>query len=160
MKPTLTLVAVLLVIGVSAEAGEARLLVAALAWTLAGGGMLIAGVHWSLTSPPGRASLVMAAAAATGWAKERFVLRRRAEQNAERILASNDGRCLGGAFSWPAWLFVAAMAAAGATLRHSPVSRILLGFVYVAVGVALLLGSAVSWRCWARLRGSPASTAT
>lgn len=137
-----------------------RLLLAGLAWSLTGSGMLAAGIHWSLVAPPWRAGLVLAGAAATGWAKERFVLHRRAEQNAGRILASEDGRCAGGAFSWQAWLFVAAMIAAGATLRHSPVSRLLLGFVYVAVGVALLLGSGVSWRHWMRLRGSPAGAAS
>ncbi len=118
--------------------------------------MTIAGIRWSLSAPPWRATLVIAAAAAGGWVKERLVLHSRAERNAGRILASEDGRCLGGAFSWQAWLFVAAMVAMGAGLRHSPVSRTLLGFVYVAVGVALLLGSVVSWRQWMRLRAASA----
>ncbi len=133
-----------------------RLLLAGLAWSLTGCGLLAAGIHWSLVASPWKAALAVAAAAAAGWAKERFVLRRRAERNVDRILASEDGRCLGGAFSWQAWLFVPAMIVMGAALRHSPVSRIVLGFVYVAVGVALVLGSVVSWRQWIRLRGAAA----
>ena len=138
---------------------KTRLLLAGLAWTAVGSGMLAAGIHWSLTARPWGTALVLAGAAATGWAKERFVLHRRAEQNADRILASEDGRCVGGAFSWQAWLFVIAMIVLGATLRRSPVSRVLLGFVYVAVGLGLLLGSLVSWRHWSRLRANPTGAA-
>jgi hypothetical protein len=103
---------------------------------------------------------VLALAAALGWAKSRFILRRRAELNAERILASEDGRCAGGAFSWQAWLFVVAMMAAGAVLRRTGVSRLLLGFVYAAVGAALLFASAATWKHWRRLRSEPSGAAS
>jgi hypothetical protein len=137
-----------------ASSRTTRLLLAGLAWSVTGAGLLAAGVHWSLAAPPRRATLVLAVAAAGGWAKARFVLRRRAEENAARILASEDGRCAGAAFSWQAWLFVALMMAMGVALRRSAVSRLWLGFIYAVVGAALLFASAVSWRHWARLRAS------
>ena len=123
---------------------------------MTGAGLLAAGIYWSLAAPPLRATAFLAVAAAGGWAKARFFLRRRAERNAERILASEDGRCAGAAFSWKAWSLVPLMMAAGFALRHSAASRPWLGLVYVAVGVALLVASAVSWRHWARLRAARA----
>ena len=135
-----------------ASSRRTRLLLAGLMWTGVGIGLFEAGAHWLFSAPPGRAALVLAAAAAAGWAKGHFLLRGRAEANAARIVASDDGRCAGGAFSWRAWLFVVAMMGVGAVLRHSVVPRILLGSVYAAVGVALVTASAVSWRHWARLR--------
>jgi hypothetical protein len=137
-----------------ASSRTTRLLLAGLAWSATGIGLLAAGVHWLLATPSPSAGAALAAAAVVGWAKARFVLRKRAEENAARILASEDGRCAGGAFSWQAWLFVVVMMAAGIALRHSAVSRFWLGFVYAAVGTALLLASGVSWRHWARLRAS------
>ena len=137
-----------------ASTRKTRLLLAGLTWSLTGVGLLAAGIHWSLAAPPWRAALVLGLAAALGWVKARFVLRGRAERNVGRILASEDGRCAGAAFSWQAWVFVCAMMAAGVALRRSPVSRLWLGFVYAAVGVALLLASAVTWRGWMRLRGA------
>jgi len=131
------------------------MLLAGLAWSATGVGLLAAGTHWLLAAPPPAAALALAAAAVGGWAKARFVLRRRAEDNAGRILASEDGRCAGGAFSWQAWSFVVLMMATGIVLRRSAVSRLWLGFIYAAVGAALLFASAVSWRHWARLRASP-----
>jgi hypothetical protein len=137
-----------------ASSRKTRLLLAGLAWSAVGVGLLTAGIHWLLAVPRPAGALALAAAVAGGWAKARFVLRPRAEQNAARILASEDGRCAGGAFSWQAWLFVALMMATGITLRHSAVSRFWLGLLYAAVGAALLLASTVSWRHWARLRAS------
>jgi hypothetical protein len=141
-----------------ASTRRTRLLLAGLAWSVTGSALLSAGVHWSLAAPPERAALVLAVAAVAGWAKGRFLLRRRAERNVERILASEDGRCAGGAFSWQAWLFVGLMIATGAALRRSPVSRLWLGFVYAAVGAAILFASAVSWKHWWRLRGAAAGS--
>jgi hypothetical protein len=135
---------------------KTRLLLAGGAWSTVGAGLLAAGVHWSLAAPPGRAALLLALAAVGGWAKGRFLLRPRAEKNAARILASQDGRCAGGAFSWPSWLFVASMMVAGALLRRSAIPRIVLGFVYASVGAALLSASAVAWRHWMLLRRTSA----
>jgi hypothetical protein len=132
------------------------LLLAGLAWSVTGAALLAAGIHWSLAASPGRAFLILGAAAVAGWTKGRYLLRSRAERNAARILASEDGRCLGGAFSWQAWLFVALMIGLGAALRRSPVSRLWLGFVYAAVGAALLIASAATWRHWLRARGAAA----
>lgn len=49
------------------------------------------------------------------------------------------------------WLLIALMMATGATLRHFLVGghpRAWLGFVYVAMGFALLIGSRSLWRGW------------
>ncbi len=139
---------------------KTRLLLAGGAWSAVGAGLLAAGVYWSLAAPPGTAVLVLALAAAAGWAKGRFLLRLRAEKNAARILASQDGRCAGGAFSWPSWLFVVSMMVAGAVLRRSAIPRIVLGFVYAAVGAALLSASVVAWRHWMLLRRAAAGVAS
>jgi hypothetical protein len=88
------------------------------------------------------------AAALAGALKARFVLKRAAERIVRRIQARGDGRCLGGFVSVRSWLLVAGMMGAGYLLRHGLLPHNVVGLIYVAVGTALLLASAVIWRAW------------
>jgi hypothetical protein len=95
----------------------------------------------------GRAApLLLALAAAVGALKGRFVLARTARRNAARIASRGDGRCVGGFLSWRSWLLVAAMMFIGRTLRHAGIPGSVLGPIYVAVGLGLILGSLPLWR--------------
>ena len=93
------------------------------------------------------------AAAVLGSAKARFVLRRSARRIIDRIRARGDGRCLGGFLSPATWAFVLAMVLLGRLLRAGWLPRTVVGFVYVAVGVALLLASGYIWQAWSERTG-------
>jgi len=125
---------------------------AALLWTVVGLGLGTAGSVWLLSSSAGfeRAGLA-ALALAVGWAKGVFVLRRTARRALARIERRGSGHCLGGFLSWRSWLLVGFFMTLGRVLRSSGLPRPLLGTLYVAVGVALLLGSAPLWRGTSRL---------
>ena len=127
-----------------------RLLVAALVWTGIGVGLLVAGLRWTFLAPSMAWRAALPVALAAGLLKGRYVLAPRAAANASRILASAESRCIGGAFSWGAWMFAVGMMLLGITLRHSPVPRPWLGLLYAAVGTALVVAGAGGWRRWAR----------
>lgn len=138
-----------------ASSRRGRLLAAAALWSAVGAGLLAAGSVWLLSSRVPWVWFALAAAVAAGWAKGRWVLERVASRNARRILSGGEERCLGGAFSWGAWLLAAFFMALGFLLRRSPLPREWLGAIYVAVGAALLLASRVAWRHWRELREGP-----
>jgi len=127
-----------------------RLLVAALVWTGIGIGLLAAGLRWTFLAPSTAWRVALPLALVAGWLKGRYVLAPRAASNASRIVASAESRCIGGAFSWGAWLFAAGMMLLGYSLRHSPVPRPWLGLLYAAVGTALVVAGLGGWRRWAR----------
>lgn len=124
------------------------MLLAALAWTLVGAGLLLAGIVWLASASPARCALGLSAAALLGWIKGRYVLAPRAAVNARRIAGSADRAPLVAFFAPSAWALVLGMIALGALLRRSPLPRPLLGALYATIGVALLSASRASWREW------------
>jgi hypothetical protein len=125
-----------------------RLLLAALAWTLVGAGLLAAGTVWLSSARPALEAAGLAAAAAVGWMKGRFVLAPRAAANARRIEASAERASVFGFFAPSAWGLVLVMMVSGALLRRSALPRPWLGTLYAALGVALLSASGAAWRHW------------
>jgi hypothetical protein len=121
---------------------------AASMWTLAGLGLSTAGLLWLLRASSHWTWLGMLLALAIGGAKGMAILRRTAARNVARIDARGDDRCLGGFLSLRGWLLVAGMMILGRILRASPIPRTILGAVYLAIGIALLLGSFELWRAW------------
>ena len=80
--------------------------------------------------------------------KSRFILNRVVRRIVDRIRSRDDHRCIGGYLSVKSWAIVAVMMIAGRLLRGSSVSRSLVGFLYAAIGTALLLSSRHLWRNW------------
>lgn len=130
-----------------AAPARTHLLLAACAWSAVGSVLVILGIYWvhAAGSTPGYLLL----AVAIGFAKSRYILDKTARRAAARIMERGDGRCIGGFFSWKSWLLVAAMALAGRFLRSGVVSMLLLAFIYVAVGSALLISSRFFWQGYA-----------
>jgi hypothetical protein len=130
---------------------RAHLFAASILWTLVGLGLTAAGLVWCSGSAFPWSIALAAAGVAAGLAKGRFIIRGMADRNAARIIARGDGRCLGGFLSAKTWLLVALMMTSGILLRRSSVPRPVLGFIYTAVGTALLVGCVTMWKAFGRL---------
>lgn len=127
-----------------AASKKALLLSAAVIWSGVGTMLLLRA--WNMLSRNSSLWLVVALAVGTG--KSLLILDRAARKNIDRIVVRDDGTCLGGVYSWRMWGIVALMIIAGQFLRASSLSPLLLGFLYAAVGWALLFSSRLVWLQW------------
>jgi xanthine/uracil permease len=133
-----------------AASRRTHLLLASLLWSGVGTLLLFFGVWWMFRGHNRSAPWLTVAALGVGVVKARFVLARAAGRIINRILTRDDGRCVGGFLSIRTWLLVVVMASAGRWLRSGPIPHVVVGFVYAAVGTALLLASRPIWRAWHR----------
>ena len=134
-----------------AASARSHAFLAASMWTVVGAGLAFVGVRWVISSRLPHAWLMMFVAAAAGALKARFVLARSAQRAMERIAVRGDGHCVGGFFSYKAWIFVVAMACLGKFLRGGLLPRYIVGLLYIAVGTGLLLACRKLWSGWYRL---------
>ena len=131
-----------------AAAVSTHLLAAWLMWTVVGLGLVAWGAKWLLDTSLTPAPWLAGVAVVVGVLKSRLVLDRAARRIAGRIRERGDGRCLGGFMSWGTWALVLVMMAAGRLFRGAGLSGVVVGPIYLAVGVALLVSSRLSWRAW------------
>src|SRR5262245_48790922 len=125
---------------------------AQLIWTLVGLGLLAAGLFWVVQRFGPLGFVYATPCLVVGLVKARLVLDRVAQRTLDRIAQRGESRCALGFLSTTSWLLVLAMMAVGRLLRASPLPRPALGFLYVAVGFALLAASRTLWRRWWALR--------
>lgn len=125
-----------------------HLLLAALMWTSVGSALLFFGIRWMRAADISHVALMIGAGGVLGVLKSRLVLYRTARKTISRIHERGDGRCLGGFLSWRSWLLVLLMAVCGRLFRGSGLPVNIISFVYVAVGVALLVTSLTLWHGW------------
>ena len=133
-----------------AASRRSQLLCAALMWGIVGVALSTCGVWWSIQTEGLYAPLILTGALVAGLFKSIVVLKPSADRIGKRIMERGDGACLGGFLSWRLWVLVVLMSSTGSWLRSTGVPRSVLGFVYTAVGVALLTAS---WNLW-RIRAS------
>jgi hypothetical protein len=131
-----------------AASRRTHLLLASLLWSVVGTLLLFFGVWWMFRGHSRYAPGLVVVAVGLGVVKARFVLIRAAGRIINRIRIRGDGRCVGGFLSIRTWLLVVVMASAGRWLRSGPIPHLVVGFVYAAVGTALLLASRPIWRAW------------
>lgn len=127
-----------------------QLLLAGLMWTAVGLLLPTLGLVWDVQGY-GLLGLVFAAPfLALGLAKSK-ILDRISDGTIEHIRGRDPEAPFLGFLPLRSWLLIGLMMATGATLRHFLVGghpRAWLGFVYVAVGSALLISSRNLWRGW------------
>jgi len=76
------------------------------------------------------------------------MLDKSAKKSINRIVATRDGRCIGGVYSVKTWLLVLVMMTAGYLMRHSSLPKEFLGLFYVSIGWGLLFSSRNAWLAW------------
>lgn len=122
-----------------------HLLVTAMVWSLVGLMLMVragvwiykAGVWW-----------ILPIAILTGGVKSYYILDRVARRNVERTVGLAEGTCIGAAYSWKTWLLILFMILLGRFIRQAGLSLPLIGFLYLAIGWALLWSSRVIWQHW------------
>lgn len=134
--------------------GSARsqLFLAEMMWTVVGSVLLGLGLYWIVRRYHGPGWAYAAPFLALGLAKALLILDRVARRTINRIRTRGDDHCVGGFFSPSSWALILGMMLLGQVLRASPVPRADVGFLYVAVGSALLISSRMLWREWLLLR--------
>ena len=129
-----------------------HLFMAAAMWSIVGTALLLAGEWWLCQLRYPTVCLLSGIGLVVGILKAHFALEKAALRTIKRIETRGDGRCLGGFLSIRSWGFVILMMCLGRALRASTTPRTILGFLYVAVGLALLIASRRLWSAWRRHR--------
>lgn len=100
--------------------------------------------------------------ASVGYAIYRWGFSPLARKNLVRIFEQAPGKekvCLFAFQNWRSYIIVAVMMAMGYTLRHSPLPKIYLAPVYLAIGSGLLGGSGIYFSGYLRASRTPISKA-
>ena len=123
----------------------------ALMWSAVGVMMCKISIGWLVRLE--RVSALYAGAGGVVLALTAFYLgfRSIARRNIHRLRQLPERGCFFAFQAWKSYLIIAFMIALGVTLRHSPVPRIYLAVVYVAIGGALFLGSLLYYHHLLRL---------
>jgi len=124
-----------------AVANSTLILLAGLVWT--GVGILLLSYSWSWLSVESQATVYLFSAAGVAAALiiHHFGFLRIADRNLERILRTEDRKCLFAFIPYRSYLTIALMVLMGALLRHSSIPRTYLSVLYTGIGLALVLSS-------------------
>jgi mannose/fructose/N-acetylgalactosamine-specific phosphotransferase system component IIC len=127
------------------------MLIAASIWTAAGVLLLSMGVFWMETGLGwGLALLLAVPCVLVGMAKGHFLLDRVAQRSIARICERGPDAPLWGFYGVRTWLLVVVMMGTGIGLRvlfnFEHWQFFYLGFLYVAIGTALILASRRMWQ--------------
>lgn len=125
-----------------------QLFLAAVIWTAVGIALLVVGGNWILTQPDENTVFLILAAICVGLGKSLLILDRAAKKVGHRIRLRGENRCLGGFLSLSNWALIAVMAVLGKLLRSTGLPHSLLGLLYAAVGIGLLISSRNIWWPW------------
>lgn len=124
-----------------------HLLMSAFLWTVIGLLLIAKGVFRLGQLKDWQAS-IMAVSILAGGLKAHFILDKTADRIINRILTFKDGTCFGAVYSIKTWIMVLCMMGMGVILRNSSLPVNLLCFLYLTIGLALLLSSRLAWRAW------------
>ncbi len=122
-----------------------HLFVAASLWTVVGLSLMSRGIVWLAAVDK---LWIILPALLFGTLKSTYMLDRSAKKSIDRIIATRDGRCLGGVYSVKTWLLVLLMMTAGCLMRNSSLAKEFLGLFYVSIGWGLLFSSRNAWFAW------------
>ncbi len=129
-------------------------LTAALLWSLAGTVLISRAVIW-LRGAGYLGIAIGVASVGVGLLKGWFVFAKIARRNIARLAALSPHKpkiCIFAFQAAQSYLIVIAMVTLGILLRHSPIPRIWLAAIYLAIGSALITASSAYWRATKSLK--------
>jgi len=124
-----------------------QLLLAGSTWSTVGMGLISVGTYWVVSTSANRI-VFLAISLFIGLGKSFLILDRVANRIIKRIEQRGEGKCLASFYSLRTWAIVILMIAMGRILRGAGISYSLLGLLYAAVGIALLMSSRLIWQAW------------
>ena len=124
-----------------------HLFMSAALWTAIGLLLLSKGV-FRLSQLVDWQPVIVGLAFLAGGLKAYLILDKAARRGISRILTFKEGTCLGAVYSVKTWIMVLCMMGMGVILRNSSLPLSLLCFLYLTIGLALLLSSRLAWRAW------------
>ncbi|HOP08311.1 MAG TPA: hypothetical protein PLF13_13610 [candidate division Zixibacteria bacterium] len=116
---------------------------AGMVWSAVGIMLCVVAAHW-LTMEETAWIVPVTIGAAVGLVVYRFGFLRLVRKNKIRLLTQATDRervCLFAFQSWRSYLIIVIMVVMGYGLRHSPISRLYLSPIYLAIGLGLFLSS-------------------
>lgn len=116
-------------------------LIAGLLWTAAGLTLLARAYSWIALLETGLGISLVAAGLALAFIFFRYIFIKVVRKNMSRIESLPDEPCVFAFTAWKGYILIAAMVALGIMARNSPVPKVYLSVVYVAMGGALMIGS-------------------
>jgi hypothetical protein len=125
-----------------------QVLLAALMWTGVGVMLATIGLVWDVSGFHLWGVAFALPFVLVGLLKAGFILDKVAAKAIAHIEARPEGGFVLGFFSGKSWLLIAGMMIGGQVLRRTPIPKPWLGFLYVAVGAALIAASRTLWRGW------------
>ena len=137
---------------------SSRLAVAALLWTLVGFGLVAAGTWFAMKAGWKAAVPAILSGLILGLVKGWLLLAKMARENASRIESGPRSAWLGTAFTPSSWGIAGFFMVTGLAVRRSGLPLSIIGFVYVAAGIGLLVASLSGWRAWRRFYGRVTDT--
>jgi len=131
---------------------SALLRIAALTWI--GVSIFLNGLSytWLRAEPPLAVLLVVVVGFISALLIHHFGFLHIADKNMARILPMEGQRCAFAFMSWKNYILVFAMIFMGYLLRHSPIPKLYIAVLYIAIGTALLLSSVRYFRYARSLR--------
>lgn len=121
-----------------------QLLLAGFVWYAVAISLGLRGAGWVIGSE--WSTLLVVVGLVLGALKGRFIMQRVASSAIDRIQERGRDKCAGGFFSWKSWLVVLVMMAGGHALRLTAIPRPILGALYIAIAMGLLIAGRLYWR--------------
>lgn len=133
-----------------APAADRKVLVlmAGIVWSLVGAALIVASIHWLRATIFGKAIVIMIGILG-GAIIYRYGFSNLARKNISRIYEQAPGKdkvCLFAFQNKRSYIIVTVMILMGYSLRHSPIPKIFLSPLYMAIGLGLFLASLIYYR--------------
>ena len=119
---------------------------AGIEWSAVGVGLMAIACYWLYRSTWPLRIGIAALSAAMGMAMYFFALSRLVSRNLQRIGCKPEVVCLFAFQAKRVYFLIPLMMAMGYTIRHSSIPKEFAGVVYLAMGLALILGSSLYFR--------------
>ena len=127
---------------------KSQMFLAALMWSAVGLFLCTRGLLNILQIDDDLKFLWIVASMVGGLFKAKMVLEKTAMSISRRIQSRGEPSCLFGFLSVKNWVLIIAMIFLGICLRASPLSRLFVWSIYIAIGAALFSSSRILWGRW------------
>jgi len=117
------------------------LFLAGIVWMGVGIMLLCIAILWLSAAPNSHAYLKAGTGVIIALLVHHFGFLRIVDTNLERILQTDDKKCVFSFIPWKSYLIIGIMITLGSILRHSVIPKSYLSIVYIGIGLALLLSS-------------------